>query len=39
LYKVTGAPGLVGERMPPRDPLSRDQATALERWIALGAPR
>jgi len=39
LYKVTGAPGLVGERMPPHDPLSRDQATALERWIALGAPR
>lgn len=39
LYKVTGSPGLVGERMPPDDPLSRDQAAALERWIALGATR
>jgi len=39
LYKVTGSPGLVGERMPPGDALTRDQAAALERWVALGAPR
>ncbi|MBN1771925.1 MAG: hypothetical protein JXB32_11720 [Deltaproteobacteria bacterium] len=39
LYKVTGSPGLVGERMPPGGALTRDQAAALERWIALGAPR
>jgi mono/diheme cytochrome c family protein len=38
LYKVTGSPGLVGERMPPGDALTRDQAAALERWMALGAP-
>lgn len=39
LYKVTGAPGLVGSRMPPEAPLMRDEAWALERWIALGAVR
>lgn len=39
LYKVTGSPGLVGERMPPGAALTRDQAAALERWVALGAPR
>jgi hypothetical protein len=39
LYKVTGAPGLLGSRMPPEAPLTRDEAWALERWIALGAVR
>lgn len=39
LYKVTGSPGLVGERMPPGETLTRDQAAALERWVALGALR
>jgi hypothetical protein len=37
LYKVTGAPGLVGQRMPPDAPLARDEQWTLERWIALGA--
>jgi mono/diheme cytochrome c family protein len=37
MYKVVGAPGLVGGRMPPDGTLAYDERKNLERWITLGA--
>ena len=37
MYKVVGAPGLVGGRMPPDGTLGYDERKNLERWITLGA--
>ncbi len=36
LYKIVGAPGIVGDRMPPDSPLPVEDARTVERWIAAG---
>lgn len=39
--KITGIPGIVGDRMPPppEAPLTQEEIDAIIEWITLGAPR
>jgi hypothetical protein len=41
LYKLRGAPGIVGDRMPPppEKMLTPAEIQSIEDWIAMGAPR